>query len=175
MKLNQDTSKWSDNVSIYYCDLGGGKKAKWRKSKQSLGTLPHSQMRAVVVCEHIAIVFLFYGKEDFIGVYCWDLITKKKYKSQKYIDFESESIDDLQIVKHGELELHLFDLRRHTHARIHTLDILPTKLIVRCGLRYSCLVRGFIGRDMDEMAVAHAIQERIGAYCFTLCALSSDV
>merc|ERR1712032_856989 len=89
----KDTSQWSANLNIYYCDLGAKDllktKPRWRKSKQSLGSLPHSEMRAVVVCEHIAIVFLFYGAEEFIGVYCWDLMTKKKYKSQKYIDFES--------------------------------------------------------------------------------------
>ena len=53
---------------------------KWKRSKQSVGSLPHSKIRALVVFDHIAIIFLFYGKEEFIGVYCWDLITKKKYK-----------------------------------------------------------------------------------------------
>jgi len=174
----KDTSNWSDNLNVYYCDIGSkdlsSTKPRWRKSKQSLGSLPHSQMKAVVVCEHIAIVFLFYGAEEFIGVYCWDLTTKKKYKCAKYIDFESDSIDDLHIVKSGELALHLFDLQRHTHARIQVLDIIPMKLIVRCGRRYSCLVRGFIGRENAAMVEAHVVQERIGAYCFTLCALSSD-
>jgi len=141
---------------------------QWRKSKQSVGSLSHSKMRALVVFDHIAIIFLFYGKEEFIGVYCWDLITKKKYKSTKYIDFECGHLDDLQIVKMSEFDIHLLDLRTRRHVVVNSLDIIPEKLKRRCAQKYSALVSGWCGKTK----LGKRIEERIGKFLFSLCALS---
>lgn len=92
------------------------------------------------------------------------------FRSTKYIDFECGHFDDLHIVKMGEVDIHLLDLRTRKHVMVNSLDIIPEKLKRRCAQKYKALVTGWCG----TRKLGKRIEEQIGKFLFSFCALAED-
>ena len=147
-----EIQEWSENLFSYKCNIGhhqrerpslrswGRSQFQWTKSENEVGGLYHPQMRSVVAFGHIAIVFKYFGKDEYITMICWDLIWNRWESSPFVLDFECGHFDDLQVVNMGHGIIHVFDRRGRHHVEVNAFEILGADFRAKTAVRYEALV-----------------------------------
>ena len=167
--------QWDENQFSYHCNIGrhhrnstklSKQKFRWKRSANKVGNLYHTEMRAVVVFDHIAIVFKYFGKDQYIEMRCWDLIFNKRQRSPYVLDFECGRFDDLCVLKTGDGDIHIFDRRGRDHVEVNALEIMSATFRAKTEVRYKALVRGYC----QSKALGQHTLKLIQNYLFALAA-----
>eukprot|EP01083_Nonionella_stella_P070700 189305_1 len=145
---------------IYECDIFRHSDPGIYMWKKTDTTLP-LEMRpldifAFLGLEHI--IFCFYRRDDgFLGVYCFDVLIHKWWKSDKYFHDLSDKNSKPNYcfygaVGVGDTNIHLFATRNH--VRLSLLHLLPKRMF---GF-YSWLIMGFARTTHSTMLIMEIIE-----------------
>ena len=163
---SQAIEQWDANQFAYHCNVGRHRRKhksrksvskeqfSWKRSANKIGNLYHTEMRSVVVFDHIAIVFKYFGKDQFIEMRCWDLIFNKRQRSRFVLDFECGRFEDLCVLQMGDGDIRVFDRRTRHHVALNAMEIMSANFRAKTEVRYRKLVRRFCAStELGEHAV----------------------
>ena len=172
--------QWDENQFSYHCNVGrhhresshsklSKQKFSWKRSANKIGNLYHTEMRSVGVFDHIAIVFKYFGKDQYIEMRYWDLIFNKRQRSPYVLDFECGRFEDFCVLQMDDGDIRVFDRRTRHHVSVNAMHIMSDIFRSKTEVRYMSLVRGFCERRQSKKLGKH-ILKLIQNYLFVLAA-----
>ena len=173
-----EIAQWDENRFSYNCNVGrrhrvssklSKEKFNWNRSANKIGNLYHTEMRSVVVYDHLAIVFKYFGKDQYIEMRCWDLIFNKRQRSPYVLDFECGRFEDFCVVQVGNGDIRVFNRGNREHVAVNAMHIMSDIFRAKTEVRYMSLVRGWCGRPESKKVGEHTMK-LIANYLFALAA-----
>ena len=173
-----EIERWDENKFSYSCNIGrhdrestklSNENFNWNRSANKVGNLYHTEMRSVVVFDHIAIIFKYFGKDQYIEMRCWDLISNKRQKSPYVLDFECVRFEDFCVVQMGGGDIRVFNRGTREHVSVNAMHIMSASFRAKTEVRYMSLVRGWCGRSESKELGEHNMK-LIANYLFVLAA-----